>query len=156
MDRDVFIVVAGVICLALIAGLYYMLHLVEQRVLGFAAEAHGREQREIVNHNRLARLLQDLIDEVVVLTYTLKNERLARSRAVTTDRVVISEAAREALVAPPAPADDKHPAEATTKASPSAVETSPQDPDDAETRILERPRPAARVPPTRLSAQSTH
>ena len=79
MDERVFIVVALVISLGLIAGLYFALDVLNQRVLGLASEARGREQNEMVNRERLARALNGLVDEVTVLSDELKTERIARS-----------------------------------------------------------------------------
>ena len=101
MDEGVFIIVALVIILGLIAGLYYVIELLSQRVFGLASEARSREQREIVNQERLARTLNELVDEVTVLHEALKTERIARSHAAAKGRV----GARNAS---PAPAPRTH------------------------------------------------
>ena len=104
MDQGVFIVVVLVILLGLTAGLYYVIGLHSQHVLGLASEARGREQREIVNHARLARSINDLVDEMAVLTEALKTERILRSHDEATARVAAKKAPRAAA---PAPRDDR-------------------------------------------------
>jgi len=103
MDEGVIIIVVLVITLGLIAGLYFVIDLLSQRVLGLASEARGREQHEIVNDERLARTIKGLIDETADLTEALKNERILRSHGEATARV----AAKKTLQTPaPPPRDD--------------------------------------------------
>ena len=103
MDEGVFIVVALVIMLGLIAGLYFMLDLHSQRVLGLASEARGREQTEIVNQQRLARMLNELVDEMAVLAEALKTERILRSHGEATARVAAKKTARDDRATVPMP-----------------------------------------------------
>jgi len=135
MDERVFIVVALVIGLALIAGLYFVLDLLNQRVLGLASEARGREQIEMVNRERLARALNGLVDEVTVLTDALKTERVARSDADAQGRK---------------PAKNAAAAEAETVEHDRA-------PDEEATRIMSKddagPLRPTRITPTRVSPQ---
>ena len=131
MDAGVFIVVALVIMLGLIAGLYFMLDLHSQRVLGLASEARGREQTEIVNQQRLARALNELIDEIAVLTDALKTERILRSHGDASARVTAKKTARDDRATVPMP-------------PPSAAG------EDESTRVLERaemPTPPGVPPP---------
>ncbi len=154
MDEGVFIVAALVICLALLAGLYFVTDRLSDRVLALAAQARAREQNDITNHERLARVFNDLVDETTLLADALKNERILRSQPDAVDRLATKKAAREAAVVPPPPGtNDTRPAEGI-KASACAARTAAQDSsDDVDTRVLSRPdlqvatRPAARLTP---------
>jgi hypothetical protein len=143
MDEGVFIIVALVIMLGLIAGLYFMFDLHGQRVLGLASEARGREQNEIVNQQRLARALNELIDEMAVLTDALKSERILRSHGEATAHV----AAKKALRAPaPPPRDDR--ATVPMPPPPEALEPAKEAAEDDATRVLETADvPAPKAPP---------
>ena len=129
MDERVFIIIALVITLGLIAGLYFVIDLLSQRVLGLASEARGREQHEIVNDERLARKINELVDEMADLTEALKNERILRSHGEAAACV----AAKKARCAPAPPRDDR----ATMPMPPEALERATEAEDDA-TRVLER------------------
>src|SRR5215831_16167760 len=93
MDDSVFIIIALMISLGLIAGLYFVVDLLSQRVLTFAGEARSREQREIVNQERIVRTINELVDEMAVLTEALKTERILRSHGDASVRVTAKKTA---------------------------------------------------------------
>ena len=108
MDGGVFIIVVLVITLGLIAGLYFVIDGLSNRVLGFASEARGREQIEIVNNERLGRKINELVDEMAELTEALKNERILRSHGEASARVSAKKARSAPAARPvPPPQDDR-------------------------------------------------
>src|SRR6185503_13286152 len=109
--------------------LYFAIDLLSQRVLGLASEARGREQREIVNHERLARTVNGLVDEMDVLTEALKTERILRSHAAATARI----AEKKSAPARPAPEEDNR---KTVESPPPAGSSEP--PDDEPTRMVSK------------------
>src|ERR1041385_8693762 len=95
MDESVFIIIALVITLGLIAGLYFVVDLLNQRVLTFAGEARGREQREIVNHERMVRTINELVDEIDWLAEALKTDRILRGHSDASARGAAKKTARD-------------------------------------------------------------
>jgi len=132
MDEGVFIIVVLVIMLGLIAGLYFVIDLLSQRVFGLASEARGREQHEIVNDERLARKINELVDEMADLTEALKTERILRSHGEAAARV----AAKQACAPARLPRDDR--ATVPMPPPPKVLEHATDAAEDDATRVLER------------------
>jgi len=105
MDESVFIIAVLVIILGLLGGIYYLIQRLEQCVLGLASAARGREYNSLTNHQRLADGLNELTDELAVLTEGLKTERILHTHAETKARVGAKKAQddRKTVEAPPPP-----------------------------------------------------
>lgn len=160
MDEGVFIVIALVIILGLIAGLYFVIDLLSQRVLSLAGQACAREQNEIINHQRLARTLNELVDETTVLADALKNERILRSHTEAAGRVAAKKAACADLsgLQPAAPARDDRKVEETWPPVHAEAGRAESFSDDDATCVLVKPeipvtpgKTTARLTPTRVS-----